>query len=299
MSRVYFHSRHGQAELHGSERAYLGGLCNDIAIGLFHLDGSFYLDRIKELITPGHYMTATPNMNHARWVQQMGTALRVGDEPVLSWKGQPIGSWELILNTAAAVGNDQIKLAARLHGQCEIHAYVEGPHRAWLADIMQTGLDCGIYRHQHPGNPEFSQGWAEVIALLRSRDDEPVVTSYSVCDQFPNSNGWVAPPLPADWVPSWATSEEGLAEWAEVEEDSKASERHEAEREQWWDLSDDERWSIALTELRANVGGLELTPDNWAGFRFYHQLTVFDLHAPDYAARLDAALLPAEVSDGA
>ena len=34
---------------------------------------------------------------------------------------------------------------------------------------------------------------------------------------------------------------------------------------------------------------LELTPDGWAGYRFGHSLTIFDLYADDYRDRGEGA----------
>ncbi|WP_326804933.1 hypothetical protein OIE49_29555 [Streptomyces sp. NBC_01788] len=298
MSRVYFHSPTRTAELRGSERAWLGGLVRDIAVGVLDLNDSARVDRLRPLIHPGHYMANLPTTGIGwltRWASSYTTAFAVGWDhgtPLIQYQGQTIDPFSLALNTAAVLGSDQVKLAARLHGQCELHAWVDGPNRSWLADIMQAGLDNGTYRrgiqyaaepdHGHPEPEWVSQGWEDVIALLRERDDEPVVTSFSVCDGFPNSSI-------GDWMPPWP---EGRARsWDALTDEQKQarSERSDA----WHDLEPAEQWRIAMDGLRASSDGLEIKPDNWHTFRFTHNLTVLDLLANDWEDRVQRTLAKA------
>lgn len=278
MSRVYFHSPSRTAELHGSERAWLGGLVNDITIGLLDVRGALgRADRLRELIHPDHHLAhhSTQPEEFLRWAASYEVSFSVGwsdRTPLIQYAGRPVDSFTLSLNTALTVGNDAIKLAARLHGSCEIHAWVDGPNRAWLADIMQAGLDSGLYRRKlireaSEYGPELSieQGWGDVIALLRARDDEPVVTSYSVTDSFPTSSV-------GDWMDRWA------------------GEQEDERRDSWYDLDDAEQWRISMAGLRASEQGLEMKPDNWNDFRFGHCLSVLDLFASDWQERLGAAL---------
>lgn len=276
MSRLYFHSPSGEAELHGSEHALLGNLVRDIAIGVLALDNSRRADRIADLIDPAYGLGARPDgAGFQTWARSVETALRVAfsREP-LTWRGRAIASGPLLANTALAVGSDPVRLATRLYWQCEIHAWVDGPNRAWLADLMQQGVDAGVFRAGFPfrgldDTERWShQGWDDVMAVLRSRDDEPVVTSYSGCNGFPN-------PAVANWTPEGQPEDpDSYGEWVSDE---------------WGKLDDATQWSLAIAGLRADPGGLEMRPDNWATFRFRHCLTVFDLFARDRDARLDAA----------
>jgi hypothetical protein len=293
MSRVYFHSPSGEAQLRGSERAWLSGLVTDLANGLLDVRGLNRAERLRELIHPDHHMahhSAKPE-EFLRWASSYETSFSVGwsdRTPLIQYAGKPIDSFMLALNTALTVGNDAIKLAARLHGSCEIHAWVDGPNRAWLADIMQAGLDASIYRRgfwfkDGPGEGAArkwsDQGWGDVITLLRSRNDEPVVTSYSVCDSFPDSSI-------GDWMPPWP---EGVPrDWRELTEDQQSarSDRSDA----WYDLDDTEQWRISMEGLRTSEEGLEMKPGNWDQFRFGHSLSVLDLFAADSDERLRAAL---------
>jgi hypothetical protein len=120
--------------------------------------------------------------------------------------GKPLRLSSLILNTALVAGSDPVRLLARLTGQCELHTYVEGPHRAWLADIIKEGLGTGVLRRFGPDVENDHVGWPAVEALLGERDDGPVVVSDSV-----NPEGF---PLLCPWsamyaCPRWRASRGG------------------------------------------------------------------------------------------
>lgn len=173
------------------------------------------------------------------WV---GTMLNVGDDPVFHLNGEVLGNFSLILNTVLSIGNDPLCLFARLHGQCEIHAYVEGPERAWVAGVIKQGLETGLYRQ--------GVGWDSVVTLLEQSNTEPVVTSYSVCEGFPNYGI-------ADWTPPSDGEDEDS--W-----------------EAWYELPDDERWDLALAGLRSRTDIQPLSSENLRG-RFGHGKTLFDV----------------------
>lgn len=251
MSRIYFHSEHGDSEVYGPERYYMGGICGDLfvlSLGLEHdHDAPEHPSPLRRILNPKHY-AASLNYTGRQFAQTLSTALRVGmDGPILIVDGKAVDTFSAALNTAYVMGSDAVKLAARLHGQCELHAYVEGPNRAWLAGIIERGRETDLLR------PEMK--WEEVAAFLRSRDDCPVVTSYSVCEQFPNHQiaGWVAP----------------LARYEDGEEY--------ADTDAWYDLPKAERWRMAMDGLRAGGNGLELKPDNWNTFHFRDGINGFQL----------------------
>jgi hypothetical protein len=133
---------------------------------------------------------------------------------------------------------------------------VEGPHRAWFADLAQEGLDQRVFRSQVNGG---MTGWESVIDLLRGRDDEPVVTSYSVCDSFPN-------PETAGWKP--VLDEDGEENW-----------------DAWYDLPDGEQWDTAMAGLRADKGSLrEVNPANLRA-PFGHEKSLFDVFGAELGLR--------------
>lgn len=262
MSRVYFHSPSGEAELRGTERHWMAGLVTRIAEGLLNINDRDDVDRLLRLIPGDHYLRKDDRS--PGWLAPWANTFRTSwsgffSETTFSWRDQPLNAFSINLNTALKVGNDQIKLAARLHAQCEIHAWVDGPNRVRLADIIDEGLASGLYRRTLRYSSadgtwtERPQGWESVVALLRLRDDEPVVTSHSSGDQFPNCPG--------------------------------------ADYDEWSELPSEQQWEMGMARLRADTAsGLELTPGDWKDFNFRHGLTVFDINASDMERRLDEAL---------
>jgi hypothetical protein len=168
---------------------------------------------------------------------------------------------DVALNTALAVGSDPIKLAAKIHGYCEIHGFVEGEHREWFAGVIDEGLAVGVYRRglnyeSSDGTTKWtSQGWEDVLALLRSRD-EPVVMSYSVTDTFPNSY---------------------VAEWERPSDDPDG--------ESWYDLPESKQWSLALAGIRKKPW-LSISPETLGGYFFGLPITAYDLLAHDRDDRI-------------
>lgn len=266
MSRVYFHSPSGDAELLGSERYHLSSLAKATAMGQVIRDP----DRFRAFLPPGHYLSQLRSNHPDAWVGWYETALKVGDGTVIEFDGQPIESFALLLNTALETGDEALRLAARIDGQCEIHGWVDGPNRKWLAGMMQAAVDTGVFRQGFWVEPGAGgkrlwseQGWDKVIALLLARADEPVVMSYSVCEGFPN-------PTAAGVVP--------------IEDDP--DDEFEDVREAFNLLPKAERWAACMARLRAGVNGLEFRPDTWEEFRFMHNLSMADLMADDWEDRL-------------
>jgi hypothetical protein len=240
MSRIYFHSPDQETEVSGSERAYMGCLINDIAIGVLSVDRfRAQNDPVAKLLPEDCYVRSpSPTFD---FVQSFELWVKSGDGHFVV-NGERRSVWTCCLNTALRLGGDPLKLFARLHGQCEIHCWVDGKNREWLAGIIDQGLGDGIFRRGIAGR---SMGWEATVEMLRSRDDEPVVCSYSVCDQFPNEH--------------------------------TAGYENKKNPDAWYDLSRDKRWKMAMKGLRENGGGLEMKPDNWGAYRFSHGLSMFDI----------------------
>lgn len=228
MSRIYFHTEGEEAaEVRGSERAHMGVTCSDVAVAMFGV--TFESDPIRRIL-PKEWVTT------GDWVRMFKTNVAVHGNAQFETPERP-SVFDVVLNTALAVGGDGLKIMARLHGQCEIHAYVEGVDRAWLADIVDAQRRLNILR--------ADQGWEGLSIFLRQASDRPVVTSYSVTEQFPN--------------PTII----GI-------EDEDASER-------WWEKSEAERWADGLAVLRANHPRLQ--PESWSDYRFTDGITAMDLRA--------------------
>ncbi|MGW0335478.1 hypothetical protein ACWD0J_27010 [Streptomyces sp. NPDC003011] len=159
------------------------------------------------------------------------------------------------------LGSDIVKLAARLFGQCENNCWVDGSHRAWLADIIDEALTEGAYRRGH--------GWEDVQALLQRRDDQPVVVSYA--ESFPVPR--------ADWGHEVVGADADASDvWA-----------------YWETLPIDEQWKVGMRRLTDHDAQLQLVPA-WTRFRFQPGLSFLDLLADDRDARLERLLNTAAVS---
>ncbi|MFE9812382.1 hypothetical protein [Streptomyces sp. NPDC005548] len=288
MSSVYFTSPSSTAELKGSERAWLGGLVNDIATGALSLSTFGHAEQMLGFVDPAHYLYLDPSEPkrpgwQAAWASSYETSFRVdmGRAPLVQFQGRSLSTSTLALNTALILGNDPVKLGARIHAQCELNCWVDGPDRAWMAGIIDHGLEIGVYRR---GAEEDPQGWEQVAELLRSRGDEPVVLYDSI-----GSEGFPSAYL-GDWMPAWPEGVPQTHEGWELLTEDQRRERDERS-DAWYDLSAQEQWDISLPALRAKTGhGLQIRPDNWRRFHFGHGLSVLDLVAHDAEDRIAAKL---------
>lgn len=256
MSRVYFHSPSGTAEVRGSERAHAAQLINNLLWTALQLDGFSVPHPFRVFLPPDAYLHG---ITDDRFTDSLKTWLAHShdsricfppDSPIAA--GESVSTFTVALNTALVIGSDPIKFLARLHGQCEVHSWVDGPNRPWLADIIESGSKTRILR-------EYG-GWQSVLKLLRSRADEPVVMSYSVCESFPNRQ---------------------LANWGD-----------DPDGERWNQLATDERWRLALAGLRAQDGWLEMTPDRWdyPDYHFGTGTTGFDVYSAMTTVRAKKAV---------
>lgn len=237
MSRIYFHTEHFEdVEVSGRERAWMGCLLSDLMAAT--LGNLRYVESwFKPLLPAGHYLQS---MTEERFAAALSTWLHVGHDPLKLPSGT-VDPWILSLNTGLALGGDALKLFARIHGQCEVHCWVEGAKdKAFVADTIETGLVSGIMRD--------NEGWDGVLKLMRKEGDFPVVCSYSVCEQFPNANT----------LPSGAT-EEG--------------------RDRFDELPEAERWALAFRGLKDSGGGLRITKKGWGEFRFTPDVNAFNLRS--------------------
>lgn len=320
MSRVYWHAREREVELRGSERAWLAHVAQGPATAAWDLDGASSLERAIEIVSmvpevpdgeynanylhtymreakaqdernkaayagwrPGTSHPATDHETIHRFVDSLGVALRVRGV-TLDVAGHRLHSSNLDLNTALVAGSDPVRLAAKIHGWCEIHCWVEGPDREWLAGLIDEGLEAGIYRRglwysdvpDGPRDKWSSQGWEEVQALLREAADGPVVLSYSVCDQFPNPRTH----------PAWPGRE--VESWDDYSDDEKAA--VEDWQERWYDNEDDgTRFDLGVSWLREQQPWAQLGPDTLASVSFGPRVTIYDLFAPDRDERISRA----------
>lgn len=271
MSGIYFQSPHGAEQVSGAERALMGQL-------VLHTGKALLVDALDRLNPEVHLNPDHPRVRAGRrdqptkeWLDSiLGWSLFTGEAPALLHGGVPVAHSDVIANTAMLIGSDVLRLAARIDSQCELHCFVEGADRAWLAARIVEGCDTGVLRRGFSQRHGREGGWDAVVDLLRSRADEPVVLSYSVCDGFPNAecSTWVAPNAGREWD----TEEQ---EYQALEEDEAA----------WDALPEAEQWRMGMEWLRASPGMLRLDPSHWADYRFGNCLTAFDF-SPKYRAEV-------------
>lgn len=183
MSSITFHTRDEDVSVGGAERAYMGFLCDRLTfavldIELASINSNEMRSRLMRVVRPGHYLH---DMTPDKQVLSLPAALSCGHD-TLQWNGHHIDFWHVVLNTALALGSDAVRLSARIHASCEIHGWVAGQNRLWLADIIEGGLTDDVLRQAH--QTQYGN-WPAVLKLLRSSTQSAVVMSYSVTDDFP------------------------------------------------------------------------------------------------------------------
>lgn len=191
MSRIYFSTRSGEwAEVRGAERAHMGltladatqGLIPDKIEGICALFGEAdqqdmwgeFKKQHAELLAAEQYGQAAELQRRA-W-DSARIQYRVGWDCAMHIGGKKHNSFGVLLNTAIVMGGEPLQLFAKLHGCVEIHGWVAGKNREWLANIIDKGRATGLYRD--------GMGWDSVIKLLRKSKRGAVVTAYSVTDCF-------------------------------------------------------------------------------------------------------------------
>lgn len=146
MSAVYFHTPSETVSISGSERAYFGWLCHSINESVLELetDSASSPHWIREWLPADHYSL---RLTGRQFAQQVGVALRAGcGIRELSREGKSTSPFALALNTALVAGSEPVRIAVRIHGQCEAHCWVDGQHRNWMANVFREGLRTGVYR---------------------------------------------------------------------------------------------------------------------------------------------------------
>lgn len=246
MSRVYFHSPSGAVELRGAERAYGASITDDLALSVLGLAGDL---RFRSGDDPASRFLDAVRPPLEDWGRQNMTTLKAAirygspEASVLLPDGRQVEVWSLLLNTVLTAGSDALRLLAFIHAQCEIHGWFAGANRNWLADIITTGRASNLLRSD--------MGWEGLVEFLRADQTEPVVMSYSVCEQFPNPT---------------------VAGWAGLNADDDEDARYDA----WYDLPHEERWALCMPKIER----MEITPERLRDPRYFGpQLNGFDVIA--------------------
>lgn len=174
MSYIAFTTKTGEARLRGPERAHFNIMQAEYLIGQVGDLGAAARGWMAPFL-PSYMSTVSP----AGVSRVAETALRVGYEPFRVPGYHNTTDWTMVAaQTVQESGDDVLRLASRLHMQCELHAWIDGSDRAWVADIIDKGLASGVFR---PG-----MNWEVVTTLLRESADGPVVTYASQAESFPN-----------------------------------------------------------------------------------------------------------------
>jgi hypothetical protein len=238
MSRIHFHSPSDTLDIAAMERYHADFVCRDM---LWQALGDE--NEAVDLLRP--YLPDFWKRSDARDVKLFLNGSPSFGGGILNIEGHELSVWNMGLNTALANGSDAVRLLARLHAQSEIHCWVDGPNRNWMADIIAAGRSEGVMRED--------MGWEELADFLRTRDDEPVVCSYSVCEGFPNYGM-----LP----------------------ESHRLKKREANREDIDDIIDayyrmrwQTQWKLCMGELRTRTGLLEMKPEGWESYHFGDGIT--------------------------
>jgi hypothetical protein len=295
MSCIYFTSREGTARLKGSEREWLRQVAHRIGatawdINPRHLDdfgisraltlmdmlGTSAPDYLRSAVAAIRAETGSYNLEaRRRFLESILLALHADGLTITIDGFEPLRTRDIQLNTALALGSPQVQLAAKINGWCESFAWFDGPDRAWAANIIQDGLDTGLYRRGIP-NADWnidnearwhSQGWDDVQALLRANADSPVVMSYSGSERFPE-------PGDSDWDRPTPDNED---DWDDY---------HEA----WSALPETTQFDLGMSWLRRERPWAQITPGNLATETFGYGVTIYDLYAPDRDERIRAAI---------
>lgn len=247
MSRIYFTTPDREAELLGSERAYMGQLAARTALAVI----------APSTLNSGELMSLSDGIYEMpadgwRWEQSWSTWFSVGNGR-LRVGDQLVETVDLALNTLLATCSPSLALLARLHGACEIHAFIEADDASWFAGLIDDGRRENVLR--------AGSGWESVADLARAVADGapgPIVTHYSVCESFPSE--WIAgwtPPRDADGEENW---------------------------DAWYDLPATERWALAEAGMRARLYDYRIAPDTLFG-GFASGASAFDLSAAIAEAR--------------
>lgn len=292
MSRLYFTTPTQEAALSGAEYQWMRHLAfgaSDEAWDLDQFDGAerllSWVEEVPEGQFGANYLHRHLREAHADpgLAQRLFSSLRTKLHTYgldLRVEGVTLRSMDVAFNTAIVTGSDPVVLATKMYGWGGLHAWIDGPDRAWAADIIDTGLETGVLRRGLGWEARFADHdpGNGVLALLRDRDDEPVVLSYSVEDHFPNPT--IAGRLDTP-PPTVCEDTEALDGWTDNQ------------WEEFGNLTAQQQWDLAFAGLRERRPWAQLSPATLRAQYFSWPVTAFDLMRPDRADRLREILAQA------
>lgn len=174
MSYIEFESINRLVNVAGSERGHFGTYANKVV-------WSVLCDATDPIRQDGNPLKSViPSSNHVHQIaadrpQEIQKALRLFVEcgrstDVYNIQGQPT-VFSVAVNTAYRLGCDFVKMAMRIHAQCECSAWIKAENYAWVARIIDEGLRVGFYRRH--------QGWSKLAAWLRECTDPHIVLNHT------------------------------------------------------------------------------------------------------------------------
>ena len=167
MSSIAFHWPDEVLRVSGSERALMGVFVGNLVTAHPALPMNKYVfdDDTK-----------------AAWSRIMQCEdARIDPRTWLSANMHDEGMFVPVLNTALAMASRVCKLLVRIHGSCEVHAYVEPSDAHFIAMLIQIAVQQRFLRP----DPWGYDGW-NAVARKMYTSVAPVVMSYSVCESFPS-----------------------------------------------------------------------------------------------------------------
>lgn len=191
-------------------------------------------------------------------------------------------SLEVEFNTTLAAGCDQLRLAAKLYAWAETHAWIADADRNWVADLIQEGLNQGIYRsglwsqHRAGGKVWVDSGWGGIQDFLRTTRG-PVVLYTSAAEDFPS------PDMDSFMIP-WP---DGIPRKFDALSEEQRAERRKRYAE-WNDLTSNQQWEYGVRELTENLSSVQISPATLRSGTFGPGVTLFDLFAEDRIERVES-----------
>jgi len=144
MSAIWFNSK-GACDVYvmGSERAWFGVYCSGLMVRVLKhtmRDSGSFPSVWRRILKDTYICNYKQDGPLGTFEEVLSTWLTTSFNNKFVVGDVEIDPFCVALNTAIVSGSDPIVLAARLHGQSEIHTYVEGENRAWLADVIRQDV---------------------------------------------------------------------------------------------------------------------------------------------------------------
>lgn len=202
MSYIEFRTWEDGVRVAGMERAMFAIYCRDqLEVSLRGHFQELVSRRAKAryLFPGGHYVHGYECNAFERHALM---ALAAQPDLVVSYRDEKVSVWHLQLNTMLLLGNPVMQFMGRVHGQCEVHAYIERADFDAFRGLLFDGLNRGLLRK--------GMGWEKLdYALSRCAQptgdldnletDSPLVMSYSVSESFPPSPPALSEELAEAW----------------------------------------------------------------------------------------------------